>query len=197
MQFLFAALPEGCAEVKVETDARAVLLCGAGYLQAEAACVGAEGGDEAGHMHYLHSLLAENAVQIEVLHVQQAAYLTGTVVPNARAAGAVAAVGDVDLMAVSPGASLRYFRALEIHPAGAEIALYEGCEGVALHEGGEHLHRHAQVGCDAGYVGLGAGGVEMQHVAALHWLAAFGGYAQAHAGGHEERIFAILFKFHI
>ena len=148
-------------------------------------------------MHYLHAFLAEYAFEVEVLYVKQPAHLTGTVVPHTRATGAVAAVGDIYLVPVSPGASLRHFRAFEIHSAGAEIALDESSEGAALDECGEHLYGHPEIGCDACHVGFGAGGIEMQHVAALHRLAVFGGHPQTHAGGHQEGIFAILLKFHI
>ncbi len=197
MEFLLTASPEGCAVVKVEADAAAVALCGAGDLEAEAAGFGAEGRDEAGQMHYLHAFLAENTLEVEILYVKQPAHFPGAVVPHARAAGTVSAVGDVDLVPVSPGASLRHFRAFEIHSAGAEIALDESGERTSFHEGGEHLYGHPEIGCDAGHVGFSAGGIEMQHVAALHRLAVFGGHPQTHAGGHQEGIFAILLKFHI
>ena len=197
VQFLLTALPERCAVVEVETDAGAVLLRGAGEFEAEAAGVRAEGADEAGEMYNLHSFLPEDALEVEVLHVQSAANLTGTVVPNARAAGAVSAVGHIDLMAVSPGTALLYLRAFEFHSAAAEIALDEMSERTAFHESGKDLHRQAEVRCDARDIGLGAGSLKVEKVAGVDGLSALGRNPEPHAGRYQEGVFAVLLEFDI
>ena len=145
VQFLLAALPEGSAVVEVKADAGAVFLGGAGYLETEFAGVGAERGDESGKVDYLHAFLPEDAVEVEILHIERTAYLTGTVVPDAGSAGTVTAVGYVDLMAVAPGTALRNLGTFEVHSAGTEVALDDGGERAALDEGREDLHREAQI----------------------------------------------------
>ena len=180
MELLLAALPEGGAVIQVEGDARAVLLRGAGDLQAETAGFGAQRRDQAGQVHDLHALLPEDAVEVEVLDVQRTAHLAGAVVPDARAAGAVAAVGDIDLVPVSPRAALFHFGPLEVHAAPAQVGLDERGERTSLHEGREDLHGQTEIGGHAGHVGLGAGGLEVEDVAGLHGLAVFGGDAESH-----------------
>ena len=117
MEFLLAAHPERSPVIEVEADARAVFPGRAGYLEAEAARVRAERRDEAGHMYYLYALFSEYAVEVEVLDIERPADFAGTVVPDPGAAGAAAAVCDVDLVPVAPGASLRHFGAFKVHSA--------------------------------------------------------------------------------
>ena len=194
VQFLLAADPEGGAVVEVESDARAVLLRGAGDLQAELAGVGAQRGDQAGQVHDLHPFLPEDAVEVEIFHVEGASHFTGAVVPDTRSAGTVAAVGDVDLVTVAPGAALRHLGTLEVHPAAAQVGLDERGERAPLDEGRENLDRQAEVGGHAGDVGLGAGGLEVEDVAGLDRLAVFRGDAESHRSGDEEGVFAALFE---
>ena len=96
-------------------------------------------------MHDLHALLTENAVEVEILDIESAAYLARTVVPDAGSAGAVSAVGYVYLMPVSPRAALRHLGTLEIHSAGAQVGLDEGRERAVLDEGGEDLDRQSEI----------------------------------------------------
>jgi hypothetical protein len=96
--------------VEVERDPRAVLLGRAGELEAEAAGLGRQRGDQAGQVHDLHALAPEDPLEVEVLDVQRAADLAGAVVVDARPARAQAAVGQVELVAVPPGAALRDLR---------------------------------------------------------------------------------------
>ena len=145
-------------------------------------------------MHYLHSFLTEDAVEVEVLDVEGTADFAGAVVPHARSAHAVTAVGDIDLMAIAPGAALRHFRTFEVHSAGTEVGLDERRERAVLDEGGKHLDGKAEVGRDAGDIGLRAGGVEMEDVTALYRLSVFGGDAESHAGRDEKGVLAPLLE---
>ena len=90
-------------------------------------------------MQDLHTLFHEQAVEIEILHIQRAADFARAVVGHARAAHAKAAIGNVELVAVTPGAALRHFRALVIDAAAAQVALDEFGDGAILHKGGQHF----------------------------------------------------------
>ena len=82
-QFRLATFPERGAIVQVEGDAGVVLLGKAGQLQTELAGLGRQSTDQTGQMDDLDALFAKDPFQIKVLHVQRAAHLAGTVVPNA------------------------------------------------------------------------------------------------------------------
>ena len=47
-------------------------------------------------------LLTEDAIEVEVVHIERAADLAGAVVVHARAAATSTAVGDVELMPIAP-----------------------------------------------------------------------------------------------
>jgi len=74
-------------------------------------------------MDDLRALVAEDALEVEVLGVQLQPDLTGAVVPDPRATIAVAGVGDVELVAVAPSSALRQIRTLEIHEARGQVRL--------------------------------------------------------------------------
>ena len=147
-------------------------------------------------MHYLHTFLTEDTVKVEVLDIERPAHFSRPVVPDPRAAGAIAAVGDVYLMPVTPGTALRHFGSLEVHAAGTQVGLDEGCERTVLDKCRQHLDAHAEVRGYARNIGLGAGRVQMQNVAALHRLAVFGSYAESHAGRDKKGVLAALPEFH-
>ena len=77
--------------------------------------LGRQRADQARQVDDLHAFLAEDPVQVEILHVQRPAHFAGAVVPHARAARAVAAVGDVELVAVAPRPALRHLLAFVVH----------------------------------------------------------------------------------
>ena len=76
-------------------------------------------------MDDLHAFAAEDAVEVEVLDVQRPADFAGAVVGDARAARAVAAVGQVELVAIAPGAALLDFLALVVDVPAGEVVLDE------------------------------------------------------------------------
>ena len=109
---------------------------------------------------------------------------------------AVAAVGDVELVAVAPGAALRDLGTLVGHVPAREVVLDDLGDRAPLDEGGEHLDRQAEVGGDARHVGLGAGGLHREGVAAMHRLAVRRRDPDAHARGHDHRPGRVLSQFH-
>ena len=109
-EFRFAALPEGGAMVEVEAHENAVLLRVGGELEAALGGLGAHRCDKAGQMQHLHAVLAEELGGVVILRVERPAHFTGAVVPHARSAKPEAGIGDVELVAVSPGSALRHVR---------------------------------------------------------------------------------------
>ena len=98
-------------------------------------------------------------------------------------------------MTVAPRAALRDFGPFEIDVAGAEVVLDHLGDGTALDEGGEDFHREAEVGGDAGDVGLGAGDLHDEGAGGVDGRAVGWSDADSHAGGDEEGVFAVLFQF--
>ena len=123
-------------------------------------------------MDYLYPFFPEYSVKVEILDIQRPANLSRSVVPHPRTAGAVAAVSDIDLVAVPPRSSLRDFRSLEIHPPGAKVRLYESGERASLDKGGQHLDREAKIGRYAGHISLCACGLQAEKVARMDRLSA-------------------------
>ncbi len=73
-------------------------------------------------MQYLNPFFAEQPVEVEILYIQSPAHFPGTVIMYPRTPGAVAAVGNIELMPVTPGASLVNFNTFICHmPAGEVI----------------------------------------------------------------------------
>ena len=98
-------------------------------------------------------------------------------------------------MAVAPGAALGDFGPFEIDVAGAEVVLDHLGDGAALDEGGEDFDGEAEVGGDAGDVGLGAGDLHHEGAGGVDGCAVGWSDADSHAGGNEEGVFAVLFQF--
>ncbi len=86
-------------------------------------------------MNYLYTLLVKYPIQVKIVDVQGASYLAGTVIMNPRPAGAVAAVGDIELVAVAPGAALIHLLGLIINMAAGKIVLYESGNRTVLDKG--------------------------------------------------------------
>ena len=74
--------------VQVEGNPCPVLLGGSGNFQAEFTGFLRQRTDQSRQMHHLHTFLSEDALQIEVLHVQRPADFAGPVVMHTRAAAA-------------------------------------------------------------------------------------------------------------
>src|SRR3954469_25804471 len=107
-------------------------------------------------MHDLNAFFPKYALEVEVLHVQRAAHFAGSIVPDARTARPEAAVRNVELVPVSPGAALWNFGPFVIHISPAEIILNHLRDGTALDERCQNLHRKSQIRSHAGHIGLGA-----------------------------------------
>ncbi len=140
-QLLLAALPERRAVVQVERDPRTVPLRGPGDLEAEAAGVRRQRSDHARQMEDPRALLTEDAVEVEVVHVEHAADLTGAVVVYARAAATSTAVGDVELMPIAPRRPLRDLRTLIDHVPAGEIMLDQRRDRTVCNKRRQDLYR--------------------------------------------------------
>ena len=195
-QLGLAALPEGGPVVQVEAHRGAVPPGGAGDLEAEPAGLGAQRRDETGHVDDPDALVAEDAVEIEVLGAQRAADLAGAVVPDAGAAVAVARVGDVELVAVAPGPALGDLGALVGHVASGQVGLDELGDGGARDEVREDLHGLAEVAGDGADIGLGARHLEHELVGDVHRLTGGRTDAHPHAGGDDEAPLGVFAQLH-
>ena len=142
------------------------------------------GGDQPAQVHETDALDAEDTRQVKIFRAKQPARLPGAVVPDARAADAAAAVGDVDLVPQAPGTALRKFRAFGRHPAGTEVAADERRERMPLDKGREHFDRHPEGGHDGSDIGFRTGRLESKTAAEVCRLPGSRGQADAHAGRH-------------
>ena len=77
-------------------------------------------------MQDLHTLPAKQTLQIKILDVQRAADFAGAIVMDSRPARAKTAVGDVELMPVTPWPALRDIHTFVSHVATAQVALDHG-----------------------------------------------------------------------
>jgi hypothetical protein len=114
---------------------------------------------------------------------------------NPRPARAIAAIGDIELVAIAPGSALIHIFALIVHVAAGKIVLYELGDGAALDKGRQDLDRQAQIAGYTGYIGLGTGGLHEKSVTTVNRLAVDGGDANPHTRGHEQAIAIVLPKF--
>src|SRR5215204_1108345 len=140
-KLLLAALPERRTVVQVERDPRTVPLRGPGDLKAEAARVRRQRSDHARQMQDPRPLPTEDPVEVEVVHVERAADLTGAVVVHARTAATSTAVGNVELMPITPRRPLRDLRTLIGHVPAGEIMLDQRRDRTARNKRRQHLHR--------------------------------------------------------
>ena len=130
-----------------------------------------------------------------ILHVECAANFASPVVPDARAARTVTAVGDVELVPVAPRATLRHFRSLEVHPAAAKVVLDDLRNRAAFDKRRQNLDRQTEERRHAGNVRLGAGRLHDERPADIHRLSCRRRDPDAHARRHDERVFAVLLQF--
>ncbi|MPN02446.1 hypothetical protein SDC9_149662 [bioreactor metagenome] len=144
-------------------------------------------------MNDLHTLLPEDPFQIEILYVQRLSHFTRTVVLYPWATQSETTIGNIELMAISPGITLRHFRPFIFHISRPEIRFDESGDGTILHKGGEHFHRKSKIRRDACHVRLGAGRLHTKHIGALYRLCIYRRNAYPHTGGNYQRIF-ILFS---
>ena len=194
-QFFFATFPEGGAIIQVERDFGSMLFGGASEFETELAGFRRKRADQTGEVNNLDAFLGKNAVEVEIFDVERAADFAGAIVPNARAARTVAAVGNIKLMAITPGAALRNFFAFEIDMAAAQVVFDHLRDRAAFDEGGEDFDGQAEIGSDAGDVGFGAGDLHHESAAGMDGLAVRRGDAHTHARRDDQRVFAILFQF--
>src|SRR5688572_30454159 len=97
-------------------------------------------------MDDLDAFFAEDAIEIEVFHVERAADFTSAIIPNARPARTEPAVGDVELVAVTPWPTLWNLDPFVINVTAAKVVLDHLRDGAPFHEGGQHLDWQAEVG---------------------------------------------------
>ncbi len=173
-----------------------MFLGGSGHIQTELAGLGGKRGDKSRDVHDLHTLFPKDALQIEVLGIEDAPYFTSPVVVYPGTPHPPAAVGDVKLMAVTPGTALGNLRSLEVHAPAAQVAFDQLGNGTALNKGCQYLDRQAQVRRNAGHIGFRTGDVHDKGVAGVHRLAVERREPYTHARGYKHRILSIRTQFH-
>jgi hypothetical protein len=114
---------------------------------------------------------------------------------NPRSARAVAAVGDIELVAIAPWPVLIYLFALIVDVPAGKIVLYEPGDRTALDKPRQYLDRQAQKAGYTGHIGFGTGGLHGERVTTVNRLAVDRGNANPHTRRREEAIAAILSKF--
>jgi hypothetical protein len=86
-------------------------------------------------VNYLYTLPAKDPIQVKIVYVQGSSYLAGTVIMNSRPAGAVAAIGDIELVTVTPWSTLIHVPGFIINVAAGKIVLYESGDRTVLDKG--------------------------------------------------------------
>ena len=95
-------------------------------------------------MHDLNPLFFKDPGHVKVTGVQDAADLAGTIIVDTRSPRAKAAVGNIELVPVAPGATLFNFRALVNHVAAGQAVFYKLSDRASFDKGGQHLYRQPQ-----------------------------------------------------
>ncbi len=114
---------------------------------------------------------------------------------NPRPAGAVAGIGDIELVAITPRPALIHFFGLNVYMPAGKIILNEPGDRTALDKSRQHLDRQAQVAGYTGHIGLGTGGLHNKRVRAVNRLTVNRRNPNPHTCGHEQRVFTVLVKF--
>ena len=96
-------------------------------------------------MYELGAFFAEDPVEVEILDAEHAADFAGTIVCHARAAGSDAAICQIDLVAVSPGAALVEFGAFDIHVPAGKVILNKAGDRAAGYESRQDLNGKSEV----------------------------------------------------
>ena len=115
----------------------------------------------------------------------------GSIVVDTGTASTITAVGQVDLVAVTPGPPLVTLRTLVVDVPASQVIFDQASNRAALDKRRQHLHRQAEVGGNAGDVRFGAGYLDHQRPAGMHRLAVGRRQTDAHAGRHQQGIPAV------
>jgi len=83
-------------------------------------------------VNYLYTLPAKYPIQIKIIDVQDSSYLAGTVIMNPRSTGAVAAIGDIELVAVAPWSALIHLLGLIINVAAGKTPVKITSTGITV-----------------------------------------------------------------
>ena len=144
-----------------------------------------------------NALFAEDTVKVKILYIERASDLACAVVLNAGSAKTESAVCYIELMAVSPRSALRDFFSLVIYTATGKIVLYKLSDRTALYKRCEDFCLFTESCGNADNVCFGACRLHSECIAYMNGLTVCRGYSDTHAGRYHDRIFAILFEFHI
>ena len=195
-EFRFAALPEGGAVVEVEAHENAVLLRVGGELKAALGRLGAHRCDKAGKMQHLHAVLAEELGGVVILRVERPAHFTGAVVPHARSAKPEAGIGDVELVAVSPGSALRHVRPDVGDVARAQLRFDERGHGATLHKARQHQALGSERARHVQDVRFGARSLQHEAVGVVDGHAVFRSDAKSHARNTGDGVLGVFLDLH-
>ena len=103
------------------------------------------------------AFLTEDAIQIKILDVQSASDFAGAIVLDIGSAGAVAAVGDIELVTIAPGAAGRDDRAFIIQTAETQVVFDKGCDGIVGDKSRQQFCGQSERGGNLRHIGLGTG----------------------------------------
>ena len=133
-QLLLSPLPEGGPVVEIKADQCAAALGVFGNGKAGFGGVFTHGGDQAGDVQDLYALLFKNALQVKVLGGDRSSHFAGPVVPHSGSPAAKPGIGNIELVAIAPGAALGDAQPFEGNVSGSELTLDVFSNGASLHE---------------------------------------------------------------
>jgi len=113
-------------------------------------------------MDDLNTLLNKYPVKVKIFDIQGTTHLTGTVVLYPWTACTVTAVGDIELVAVSPRISLLNFYPFVGHVAAQQVIFDHFGNRTILYKGGQNLYRKSKIGGDTCNVGFRAGNLHLK-----------------------------------
>ena len=182
--------------VQVEGDERAVLLGSAGKLKAELAGLGRKRTDKTRQVKNANTLFAKQTLKVEILNRKGTADLACAVVLYTRAAGTVARVCDVELMAVAPRTTLLNLGTLKGHTTAEKVVLDHLGDRAILNESGQNMGRKTEVGRDRGYVGLGTRDLHTEGLGSVNRLTVGRADTHTHTGGNNKSVLVIFSELH-
>ena len=145
-------------------------------------------------MDDLDSLFSENLIKVKIFDIEQSSDFACAVVLHAGSAAAVSAVGEVELVTVSPGTALLYLRSLVSHVAAGEVVFDHAGDRTVFDERGQDFDGKSEKCRNACDVGLRAGDLHHKVGAAMERLTVRRSESNSHAGRNQKRISRILFQ---
>ena len=144
-----------------------------------------------------HPLLAEDPGDIKLIDTQGAPHLAGAVVPHPRCPESKAAVGDVELMAITPGPALVYLNPFIADIPRVQLTLDEGRHRTTFDKLGQHQALLAQRGGNIDHITLRTGGLHVKVIAVVYGHPVIRRDPYAHAGRARNGILVVITNFYV